>query len=610
VARITQDSLDRVRAAASIVDVVSAHTDLRKQGARYTGLCPFHDERTPSFSVNPSENLYYCFGCQAGGDVFTFLQEKEGLDWREAVEQLADRYGIELALEAEDSQEEARRRERDRLYEVLQKTATFYERYLWESAEAEKARDYLAGRGLGREVLEQFGVGFAPSAWDRVLMRALSAGFTERELHDAGLIQRSRRGGFYDRFRERIMFPLRDARGRVLGFGARAMRDNQPPKYVNSPESYVYRKGRSLFGIDIARAHATRAGQAIVVEGYTDVLALHQGGVQNAVASMGTALTDEQIGELARLGREVILAFDADSSGQEAMLRVQEAAGRRRLVLKVVRLPDDKDPNDLLLEGGSEAFLERLKEATSFLEFQVQTVIDRADLSSPAGKDAALAELGPVFAGTDPSVERDELMRLVADRLDLSEHLLAPLMSRPSPRFPRVEAQSRTEGQSRAGGAATRAERWERIFLAMCVSSGDRGREYLEQLTDEHLSSDVLRRARAWIAENFESPTRGLPLEDEQLAHAVSEIVVRSSGQPAGERALEVGFLGLERTRLEGAIKQAGEAEDFDLQRELSSRRTEITERIVRLMSEEDDFSAEQQVSSSQDKRDSTADDQ
>jgi DNA primase len=317
----------------------------------------------------------------------------------------------------------------------------------------------------------------------------------------------------------------------------------------------------------------------------------------------------------------VILAFDADRSGQEAMLRVQEAAGRRRLDLKVVRLPDDKDPNDLLLEGGSEAFLERLKEATSFLEFQVQTVIDRADLSSPAGKDAALAELGPVFAATDPSVERDELMRLVADRLDLSEHLLAPLMSRPSQRFVRGddgrghqprsgESRGGESSVPRAGGAATRAERWERIFLAMCVSSGERGREYLEQLTDEHLSSDVLRRARAWIADHFESPTRGLPLDDEQLAHAVSEIVVRSSGQPAGERALEVGFLGLERSRLEGAIKQAGEAEDFDLQRELSSRRTEITERIVRLMSEEDDFSAEQQVSSSQDIRDSAVDDQ
>lgn len=608
-ALLTQDSLDRVRAAANIVDVISAHTDMRKQGARFVGLCPFHDERTPSFSVNPSENLYYCFGCQASGDVFTFLQEKEGLEFREAVEQLADRYGIELTYEAVDRDEEERRRGRDRLYEVLQKTAAFYARYLWESSEAARARDYLTQRGLGREVLEEFGVGFAPSAWDRVLTRALSAGFSEQELHAAGLIQQGRRGGFYDRFRERIMFPLRDARGRVLGFGARAMRDNQPPKYVNSPESAVYRKGRSLFGIDIARTHATKAGQVIVVEGYTDVLALHQGGIRNTVASMGTAMTDEQVGELARLGREVLLAFDADRSGQEAMLRVQEAAGRRRLDLKVVRLPDDKDPCDLLHEGGSEAFLERLKEATSFLEFQVQTVIDRADLSSPAGKDAALAELGPVFRSAEPSVERDEQMRLVAGRLDLSEHLLAPLMAR-SPQRDHEPGKQPPAREPRAGGAATRAERWERIFLAMCVSSGERGHEYLQQLSDDHLSSDVLRRARTWIAAHFDAPTRGLPQDDEQLANAVSEIVVRSSGQPSGERALEIGFLGLERRRLEGAIKQAGEAEDFEHQRELSLRRTEITEQIVRLMSEEDELSAGHQLSSSPEQRDSTADNQ
>jgi DNA primase len=608
-ALLTQDSLDRVRAAANIVDVVSAHTDLRRQGARYVGLCPFHDERPPSFSVNPSENLYYCFGCQAGGDVFTFLQEKEGLDWREAVEQLADRYGIELAFEAADAEEETRRRGRERLLEVLQKSAVFYERYLWESEEAAKARDYLERRGLGREVLERFGVGFAPSAWDRVLTRALSAGYTEQELHAAGLIQKGRRGGHYDRFRERIMFPLRDARGRVLGFGARAMRDNQPPKYVNSPESSVYRKGRSLFGIDLARPFATKAGQTIVVEGYTDVLALHQGGIKNAVASMGTALTDEQVGELARLGREVVLAFDADRSGQEAMLRVQQAAGRRRLDLKVVRLPDDKDPCDLLHEGGSEAFLERLKEATSFLEFQVQTVIDRADLSSPAGKDAALAELAPVFAAAETSVERDEQMRLLAGRLDLSEHLLAPLMAR-APQSSGQGTRSSRSPEPRPSGAATRAERAERIFLAMCMSSGDRGREYLGRLSDEHLSSDVVRRARSWIVDHFEAPTLGLPQDDQQLAQAVSEIAVRSSGQPAGERALEVGYLGLESRRLEWAIKRAGESEDFTRQRELSSQRTEITEQIMRLMSQEDDFSAEHQLSSSPEQRDSAAENQ
>jgi DNA primase len=577
--RLSRESVDRVRSATNIVEVVSAHTDLRRSGARYTGLCPFHEERTPSFSVDPSANLYYCFGCQAGGDVFGFLQEKEGLDFRQAVEQLAERYGVELSYEGVDPKEDERRRARERMIEVLAKAATFYSRYLWDSSEAAKARRYLEERGLQREVLTEFGVGYAPSAWDRVLTSALQSGFREDELASAGLVQRGRRGGFYDRFRERIIFPLRDARGRVRGFGARAMRDNQQPKYVNSPEGPVYHKGNSLFGLDLARPHATKAGEVIVVEGYTDVLALHQAGIRNSVASMGTALTDEQVAELARLAGTVVLAFDADASGQDAMLRVQRAAGKRRLVLKVVRLPDDKDPCDLVHEGGPNAFVERLEGATSFLEFQVHTVIDRADLSSSAGKDRALAELTPIFSAAEPSAERDEQLRLVADRLDLSEHLLAPLMARSGQR--RFE---RSPGS--VSDAASKAERWERIFLAMCVSGGEQGRAYLDRLSEEHLSSESLRRARSWILEHFDSPTAGLG-QDEQLAQTVSEIVVRAAGQPADERALEVGFLGLELRRLEREIKQAAAAEDFERQRQLVLERNRTTEEIVRLMGDE-----------------------
>jgi DNA primase len=582
---LTSESVERVRAAADIVEIISAHTELRRRGGRFVGLCPFHDERTPSFSVDPSNSLYYCFGCQVGGDVFGFLQEKEGLEFREAVEQLADRYGVELEYESADPAADERRRGRERLLELLAKAAGFYDRYLWESGEAAGARKYLEGRGLDRAMLEEFGVGFAPSAWDRVLTSALTAGYGEDELHAAGLAQRGRRGGFYDRFRSRIVFPLRDARGRVLGFGARALRDSQQPKYVNSPEGPVYRKGRSLFGIDLARPHATKAGRVIVVEGYTDVIALHQAGVRNSVASMGTALTDDQVAELARLAREVVLAFDADRSGQDAMLRVQRAARSRRLNLKVLRLPDDKDPCDLLLEGGHEAFASLLQEAVSFMQFQVQTVIDRADLSSPTGKDTALAELQPVFAAAEPSVERNELMRFVADRLDLSEDLVAPLMERPS-RAPTEQRPARFQPSAR--GAAARSERWERIFLAMCVSSRERGRTYLERLTDDHLSSDVLRRTRSWILEHFDAPTAGLGRDDEELTQAVSEIVVRASSEPSGEQALEVGYLGLERRRLERDLKQAGEAQDFERQRKLSLRRNEITEAIARLMGEEE----------------------
>ena len=580
-AKVTQESIERVREAADIVEVVQGHTDLRRQGSRYTGLCPFHDERTPSFSVDPTEKLYYCFGCQAGGDVFKFVQEKEGLDFPQALERLADRYGVELAYDSTDPREEERRRDRERLHELLAKTASFYTRYLWDSSEAAKARQYLEGRGLQREALEAFGVGYAPSAWDSVLKRALTAGFSERDLQAAGLVQRGRRGGFYDRFRARIIFPLRDARGRVLGFGARAMRDNQLPKYVNSPETAIYRKGRSLFGLDLARQHATREGRVIVVEGYTDVIALHQGGIQNVVASMGTALTDEQVAELARLARVVLLAFDADRSGREAMLRVQSAAAGRGLVLKVVRLPDDKDPCDLLLEEGPDNFATRAGEAISFLQFQVESVMEGADTASAAAKDRVVAELAPIFADVQPSAERDEQVRLVADRLDLSEHLLSPLLAPPrSRRRPANAAPERA-------GAAARGERWERIFLAMCVSSGDRGRSYLERLTGEHLSSKLLDRARVWILEHFDAPTAGLSAQDEQLSQVVSEIVVRASSEPESERALEVGFLGLERRRLEGEIRAAADVEDFERHRELSVERNRVTESIARLMSEQ-----------------------
>jgi DNA primase len=579
--RITSDSIERVRTSADIVEVVQGYTELRRSGARFMGRCPFHDERTPSFSVDPGAKLYHCFGCQAGGDVFTFIQEKEGVEFREAVELLADRYGIELTLDAADAGEVDRRRRRERLYELLGKTASFYARYLWESREAAKAGAYLEGRGLGREALLAYGVGYAPSAWDRVLMSALGSGFSEDELLAVGLAQRGRQGGLYDRFRSRIMFPLRDARGRVLGFGARAMRDDQRPKYLNTSETEIFHKGRSLFGLDRARSHATREGQVIVVEGYTDVIALHQSGISNVVAAMGTALTEEQVAELARLAGVVLLAFDADASGQEAMLRVQRAAAGRGIDLKVVRLPDDKDPCDLLLEEGPDSFATRAREAISFLQFQVESVMEGADVSSAAAKDRLIAGLRPVLATVGPSAERDEQVRRVADRLQLSEHLLTPLLAQP--RFERQPERQRAA----VAGAATRGERAERKFLAMCVSSGERGRGYLSRLTDDHLSSEVLRRVRDWIDEHFDSPTAGLNREDEALARAVSEIVVRASSEPVSETGLEVGFLQLEQRRLEAAIKRAAEVEDFERQWELSLERSRVRATIAKLTADE-----------------------
>src|SRR3954471_18142893 len=419
-ALISSESLERVKQAADIVEVISAHTDLRRQGARYVGLCPFHEERTPSFSVEPQEKLYHCFGCGVGGDVIKFVEEKEGLGFAETVEVLADRYGVELEREQEDPRAEARRQHRRRLEQLLDRSAAFYANYFWESEEAGKARDYLAQRGLGEEVLRAFGVGYAPSAWDKILVRGQQAGFSVEELRAVGLAQRGRSGGEYDRFRERIMFPIRDRRGRVLGFGGRAMRSDQGAKYVNTAETDFFHKSRMLYGLDRAKAAIAKAGRAVVVEGYTDVLALHQAGVEEAVGVMGTAITEDQVAALSGMVEEVVLALDADSSGQEAMLRAQRVAGDRRMRIRVAAMPAGEDPAEMLAQdGGAERFRELVEGAVELAEFRVDLVLARADAGPPAERDRALTEVAPVLAGMGETASRDELVRRVAERLDL-----------------------------------------------------------------------------------------------------------------------------------------------------------------------------------------------
>ncbi|HVD39329.1 MAG TPA: DNA primase, partial [Solirubrobacterales bacterium] len=383
-ALISNESVERVKQAADIVEVISAHTDLRRQGARYVGLCPFHDERTPSFSVEPTEKLYHCFGCGVGGDVIKFVEEKDGLNFAEAVELLADRYGVELEREQEDPRAEAKRQRRRRLEQLLDRAAAFYSSYLWESEEAGKARDYLARRGLGEEVLRGFGVGYAPSAWDKLLVRGQRAGFSVEELRGVGLVQRGRSGGDYDRFRERIMFPIRDRRGRVLGFGGRAMREDQGAKYVNTAETEFFHKSQILYGVDQGKAAIAKAGRAVVVEGYTDVLALHQAGIEEAVGVMGTAITDEQVAALSGMVDEVVLALDADAAGQEAMLRAQRVAAGRRMRLRVAAMPAGEDPAEMMAASeGAERFGALLQEAEELTAFQVGLVLSRTDVASP-----------------------------------------------------------------------------------------------------------------------------------------------------------------------------------------------------------------------------------
>jgi DNA primase len=581
-ARFTNDSRDRVKDAADIVEIVSAYTELHQRGQDYWGNCPFHDERTPSFKVNPRDKLYYCFGCEASGDVFRFVEEKEGLTFPEAVESLAERYGVELERESEDPRAEERRRRKARLWELLERTAKFYERYLWESPKAERARKYLAERGLGEEVLRRFGVGMAPSPWDQVLTGSQRAGFKVDELLAAGLAQKGRQGGHYDRFRNRITFPIRDQRGRVLGFGARALTPDQQPKYLNSPEGELYRKSHTLYGIDRARGPIAKARRAIVVEGYTDVLALHQAGVEEAVAIMGTAITPEQVSMLAGLTDSVVLALDADRAGADAMIRAQKVAGGRGLELRVAAMPEGEDPADMLQAGSADRFLQLVEGAIDLPSFRVEVALGRGELSSLAGRERVLDEVGPVLkAMGENALGFDELVRKVADRLDTDPSLvLARVRSAP-------DAPTQGDGAAGNGGAPrpvaatlTPRETRERALLAMCLADPANGRQFIDQLTEEHLSTSG-QPALRWLREHLDDPMSGLPGDDAALTSLISELVMRSGTEPASEAAMQLNFDLLEQQRLEDGISAAQKAGDYEVSTRLSQERAALTDRIA-----------------------------
>jgi DNA primase len=585
--KFTHETVERVKDAADIVEIVSAYTDLRRSGDRFSGLCPFHEERTPSFSVDPREKLYYCFGCEAGGDVFRFVQEKEGLGFPEAVEALGERYGVEIERESEDPRAEEARKRRARLGELLERTADFYAVYLWESSESAKAREYLDSRGLGEEVLRAFGVGYAPSAWDQVLTRGQRAGFGIHELGAAGLVQKGRQGGQYDRFRARIMFPVRDPRGRVQGFGARALRPDTKPKYLNSPEGELYRKSRTLYGIDRARAAIAKVGRAVVVEGYTDVLAAHQAGIEEAVAVMGTAITPDQLQQLARYTEEVVLALDADRAGHAAMLRAQRVAGSRKLRLRVASMPAGEDPADMLAGGEADRLRQLILDAVELPEFHVRVALDEADLSSPGGRDRALDEVVPVLAAMGESISRDELARVVADRLNADPGLVMRRLaaSDGSERAPApAQGASKTDGEATSQRPAARPlsarELRERALLAMCIASPAEGREFLQRLTPEHLSAPAVVRARDWLAEHLAEPLAGLPRDDEELVSLVTYVYTRADREPGGRDAMELNFMQLEKAVVESQI-EAVRKEGGDAPVELQRRRAELAERIA-----------------------------
>lgn len=468
-------TIDEVKARLDIVDLVSESVQLRRSGKNYTGFCPFHpNTRTPSFVVFPETGTWHCFGqCNEGGDIFRFVMKKEGWDFSEALRYLAERAGVQLRppSPAEEMQQE----EHDRLRTLLEEAVTFYRHQLLETNAGEVALDYLRGRGLSDETIEIFGLGYAPNAWEAANTHFSAKGYSQEDLLACGLASARDEGGIYDRFRHRVMFPIRDARGRMAGFGARVLSPDAVPKYLNSPQTDLFDKGRLLYGLDRARKAIRSMDQAVIVEGYLDVIALHQAGYQNAVSPMGTALTEAQLRLLKRLTRRIVLALDADAAGNQATLRglrvAREALDRERdpvfdprgllgyearlrADIRVTALPEGMDPDDVVNQD-PQAWAGILEAARPVVVHVMETLAADRDLEDPKVKTEIANQVLPLIADIPSPIERDTYRQQLARLLRVDERAL--LRERPA-RRPVRRRRRRTPPAEPAVGAGEEAQ--------------------------------------------------------------------------------------------------------------------------------------------------------
>lgn len=417
---IPEDIINEIKYRNDIETAVSQYVNLKRRGKNLVGLCPFHSEKTPSFTVYPENGSFYCFGCGVGGDVFTFTGLIENLDYMESIKLLAERSGISLP---QDGYDDSMQRLKKKIYDINRDTARFFHSFLM-SPGGKWALDYLTGRGLTVKTIKHFGLGAAPDSWDALIHHLKEKGYTESDMLAANVIGKSNRGGFYDRFRKRVMFPIINIRGNIVAFSGRAMPgdDKQGGKYVNTSDTPVYKKSENLFGINFAKSVCSE--RVILVEGNMDVISLHQAGFENTVAPLGTAFTTEQANLLSRYTKEIVLMLDADAAGQKAVRRASGLLENTGLSVRVVVIPDGKDPDEYIKKNGKERFAALLEGAVSDMEYKLLTAAKDIDLNSEDGRLKYLAAAAEIIAATDDIMTRDIYIGRLSEKYGVSRTAL------------------------------------------------------------------------------------------------------------------------------------------------------------------------------------------
>jgi len=421
--KISQEKIVEIKNSVSIVDFISAYVPLRKAGKNYKGLCPFHQEKTPSFTVSEDKQIFHCFGCHEGGTVYQFLMKLKKLSFPEAVKEVADYAGITIQIE--EGYDPAVKDELELLYEINVITAKFFADKLYTSIEGEPARDYLENRIIKLNTQRTFGLGYAPDSWS-----ALKSHLEEQKVDldkagELGLLDRKDKGAFYDKFRDRVIFPILSTNGRVIAFGGRVLsKTDKAAKYLNSPESKLYSKRKTLYGLFQSKEEIIKADKAILVEGYMDLISLYQSGIKNVVASSGTALTDEQVLLLSRFTKNIVVLFDADSAGQKAAMRSIETLLKHDFEIQVLTLPEGEDPDSYMIKFGKDQFNEALHRADNFLEYQMKQFANSGMLEDPAKQAEAVRELVRNVAFIGDKLKRGLHIRSVAKKFNLREKLI------------------------------------------------------------------------------------------------------------------------------------------------------------------------------------------
>lgn len=420
-------TIDEVKQRTDIVEVISQYISLSKAGRTFRGLCPFHSEKHPSFFVYPEQQSWHCFGCNTGGDVFSFVMKKEDIDFGEALRLLAQRAGVTISAKPEREIKD----KGARLYQVNEAAAQFFHDLLLNSPDGEKARKYIAGRSLDPKTTTDFQLGFSPNRWEALKQYLMDMSYTEKELLAAGLIIEAEAGKTHDRFRNRLMFPIHNSRGQVIGFGARALDDSQP-KYLNSPETPVFDKSSSLYGINLAATAVRQQDMAVIVEGYIDVITAHQSGFNNVVASMGTSVTEKQISSLKKLTKNIALALDADAAGEEAMLRGVDYENTLDAEVRVIILPKGKDPDDVIKQD-AKTWQHLVEEALPIVDYTFNMVTSKLDLTTARDKSLAADRLLPIIAKMKNDIRRDHYLNKLAKLTETSYRNIESALSKIKP---------------------------------------------------------------------------------------------------------------------------------------------------------------------------------